>query len=214
VRSLISQKPMYVRASIRTLTFTAALTSVTLAGCHKQPKPQPIVPPPAFPQSAMSLPPVQPLPPPGVTAVPPPPPPDTSKTVRNNRPRPRPHAPEKRSPTEPSAPGSNGNGTVARSSPPRITTPSKLPDPAGVISPGMAHSDELHHRLSTAQLIQSTEDTLKSLTRTLSDDDKSVIEQIRNFLAQSRSATAENDLIRAHNLALKAHLLSDELVRP
>jgi hypothetical protein len=103
---------------------------------------------------------------------------------------------------------------VARSTAPRITTPSRLPDTAGVISPGMAHTDELHHRLSTAQLVQSTEDNLKSLSRTLSDDDKSVIEQIRNYLAQSRSATAENDVVRAHNLALKAHLLSDELVKP
>jgi hypothetical protein len=77
----------------------------------------------------------------------------------------------------------------------------------------MAHSDELHHRLTTAQLVQSTEDNVRSLTRRLTEDDKSVLEQIKSFLAQSRSATVENDLVRAHNLALKAHLLSDELAR-
>lgn len=75
------------------------------------------------------------------------------------------------------------------------------------------HSDEAHHRLSTAQLLQSTEDNLRALTRNLSEDEHATVAQIRNFMAQSRVAMNENDLVRAHNLALKAHLLSDELVR-
>jgi hypothetical protein len=205
-------------SSARVLTFAMTFGLAALAGCHKQPKPAPIVPPPTFPQSALSLPSVQPLPPVGVTPVPPPPP-DTQSKAQTRPPKPRPRHPvEKKNSPEPTPPtsGSNGNANsaVSRSTPPpRITTPSNLPDTSGAISPTMAHSDEVHHRLTTAQLIQSTEDNLKNLVRGLSDDDKAVVEQIKNYLAQSRTATSENDLVRAHNLALKAHLLSDELVR-
>jgi hypothetical protein len=213
---LKKEERMPYRTSARVLTFAMTFGLAALAGCHKQPKPAPIVPPPTFPQSALSLPPVQPLPPVGVTPVPPPSP-DTQSKAQVRPPRPRAHHPaEKKNPAEPTPPTSSSNGTptVARTTPPRITTPSSLPDTAGVISPTMPHSDELHHRLTTVQLIQSTEDNLKNLNRRLSDDDKAVVEQIKNYLAQSRTATSENDVIRAHNLALKAHLLSDELVRP
>jgi hypothetical protein len=217
VSGLIKEERVPYGTSARVLTFAMTFGLAALAGCHKQPKPAPIVPPPTFPQAALSLPPAQPLPPVGVTPVPPPLPDTQSKAqVRPPRPRPR-HPVERKNPAEPTPPASssNGNAAVARSTPaPRITTPSSLPDSAGAISPTMPHSDEVHHRLTTAQLIQSTEDNLKSLNRALSDDDKAVVEQIRNYLAQSRTATSENDLIRAHNLALKAHLLSDELVRP
>jgi hypothetical protein len=217
VSGLNKEERMPHRMSARVLTFAMTLGLATLAGCHKQPKPAPIVPPPTFPQSALSLPPVQPLPPVGVTPVPPPSS-ETQSKAQTRAPRPRARRPaEKKNGSEPtpSAPNSNGNPAVARTTPPpRITTPSSLPDAAGTISPTMPHSDEVHHRLTTAQLIQSTEDNLKNLNRTLSDDDKAVVEQIKNYLAQSRTATSENDLIRAHNLALKAHLLSDELVRP
>jgi hypothetical protein len=203
---------MQQRQSIRALTFAVALSSV-IAGCHKQPKPQPIVPPPSFPETAIIFFP-EPLPPPGVAAVPPPQPAPSRTQARTTRPRPRNHSTEKKAPAISNPNGSSGNETTARNLPPRITAPGSVPDSGTTISPAMPHSDEIHHKLSTAQLIQSTEDNLKSLTRTLSNDDRSVIEQIRSFLAQSRSATAENDLVRAHNLALKAHLLSDELVRP
>jgi hypothetical protein len=81
------------------------------------------------------------------------------------------------------------------------------------ISASLPHTDETHHRETTSELIQQTEDNLRLLTRQLSTDEQNQVEQIRNFLDQARSATADNDLVRAHNLALKAHLLSDELVR-
>jgi hypothetical protein len=196
------------RYSIRIFTLTVALSSF-VSGCHRQPKPQPIVPPPSFPESAMITFP-EPLPPPGVAAAPPPQPNPAGKTqAHTTRPRSRNHSTEKKPPVT-----SNGNETVARNVPPRITASGNVPEAGATISPSMPHSDEIHHKLSTAQLIQSTEDNLKSLTRTLSNDDKAVVEQIRTYLAQSRSAIAENDVVRAHNLALKAHLLSDELVRP
>ncbi|MCU1284691.1 MAG: hypothetical protein JWO13_1041 [Acidobacteriales bacterium] len=202
------------------LAFGGAIFAMAMAsGCHKQPKPMPIVPAPTFPLSAIMLE-IQPLPPPGVAAAPPPPPIVVAKVpARTTRPRPKQRVPERSVTTTPVIPPTNGGSstpTVTRSyPPPRITGPiTGGSDSAANIYPGMAHSDELHHRLTTAQLVQSTEDNVRSLTRKLTQDDKSVLEQIKSFLAQSRSATAENDLVRAHNLALKAHLLSDELARP
>src|SRR5437879_13022512 len=131
VLGLNKKERMPFRTSARVLTFAMTFGLAALAGCHKQPKPLPIVPPPTFPQSALSLPPVQPLPPAGVPPVPPPSPDTQSKAqVRPPRPRPR-HPVERKNPAEPtpSTLGANGNPTVARTAPPpRITTPSSLPD--------------------------------------------------------------------------------------
>jgi hypothetical protein len=80
------------------------------------------------------------------------------------------------------------------------------------IAAGIPHTDDLHQRQTTAQLLQSTEDNLRALSNPNSDQ-QAIIAQIRNFLAQARQAQTDNDVVRAHNLALKAHLLSDELIR-
>jgi outer membrane biosynthesis protein TonB len=80
------------------------------------------------------------------------------------------------------------------------------------IAAGIPHTDDLHQRQTTAQLLQSTEDNLRALNNPNSDQ-QAIIAQIRNFLAQARQAQTDNDVVRAHNLALKAHLLSDELIR-
>src|SRR6266705_2258322 len=96
------------RLSIRIVTLSLALTSA-ITGCHKQPKPQPIVPPPSFPESAMIVFP-EPLPPPGVAAAPPPQPNPAGKTqAHTTRPRPRNHSTEKKPPVT-----TNGNDTVVR----------------------------------------------------------------------------------------------------
>ena len=87
------------------------------------------------------------------------------------------------------------------------------PDTGPTISAGIPHSVEQGHRQSTSELIQLTEDNLRSLNRQLTPQEQNQVDQIRNFIAQSRSATSDNDLVRAHNLAMKAHLLSDELIR-
>jgi hypothetical protein len=106
------------------------------------------------------------------------------------------------------------------------TTPAPQPGDSAsqkvVISPGadssqsiaaaIPHTDDLHQKQTTAQLLQSTEDNLRTVNNP-NNDQQAMIAQIRNFLAQARQAQTDNDLVRAHNLALKAHLLSDELVR-
>ncbi len=186
---------------------------MTLAGCHKQPRPIPLVPPPTIPDSAMMpLPDV--LPPPDVEAEPVHP---AEPVASTTKPKPRPRngrkiTDMKPSPVQPpvtTTPPVNAAETTAP--PPKITaSPHDVPTTAA-ISEGLPHSDEMHRLETAAQLNQSTEDNLRSLNRALTTSEKSIVEQIRNFMAQSQEAISENDLVRAHNLALKAHLLSDEL---
>lgn len=187
----------------------ATLGFVALTGCHKQPKPQPLVPPPMLPQSAM-IPLPAPIPPnngtPIVTSPPPP-------VVVATKPKGHPRSPRKISDLKPSPTTANATPPappVETAPPPKITASGNAPNTAA-ISEGLPHSDEMHRRQTAAQLNQSTEDNLRSITRTLTSAEQSVVEQIRSFIAQSQEAIADNDLVRAHNLALKAHLLSDEL---
>ena len=85
-------------------------------------------------------------------------------------------------------------------------------DSSQSIAAASPHTDDLHQKQTTAQLLQSTEDNLRTVNNP-NGDQQAMIAQIRNFLAQARQAQTDNDVVRAHNLALKAHLLSDELVR-
>lgn len=85
--------------------------------------------------------------------------------------------------------------------------------PTGQISTTIGHDDATHRRLTTAQLLESTETNLRSLNRTLTADEQATVAQIKDYMDQARAATSQQDLVRAHNLALKAHLLSDELVK-
>jgi outer membrane biosynthesis protein TonB len=88
------------------------------------------------------------------------------------------------------------------------------PDTApGEILPGMDHNEAAQQRQATERLLQSTDDTLKGISRPLNDDERAMVEQIRNYMTQSRAAATDGDLLRANNLAVKAHLLSDALVK-
>ena len=192
--------------------FLVAVLAVATSGCHRQVKPQPLVPAPELPLSAM-IPPPDALPPaeeeePAVTAPAEPP------TTVANKPKPRPR-PGNRRVTDPRSTTSAANEAPATEAPtappPRITAqPRDIPTNAA-ISAGLPHSDELHHQETAAQLNQSTEENLRSITRALTAAEKSIVEKIRSYMAESQEAIADNDLVRAHNLALKAHLLSDEL---
>lgn len=189
---------------------------ILLAGCHKQPKPIPIVPPPMIPESAM-IPPPEVLPPedtvPVVTAP--------VEPVTAAKPKPRPRNGRKITDLKPSSPApaaitppAQTPPTSAETAPPKITaSPRDIPTTAS-ISGALPHSDEQHRSETAAQLNQSTEDNLRSITRALNSSEKSIVEQIRTYITQSQQAITDNDLVRAHNLALKAHLLSDELAHP
>lgn len=189
---------------------------ILLAGCHKQPKPIAVVPPPMIPESAM-IPVPEVLPPDDAPVVAPP-----AEPITAVKPKPRPRngkritdlKPSSPAPVAATPPGQPLPTAVETAAPPKITASPRDVPTAAAISEGLPHSDEQHRKETAAQLNQSTEENLRSLNRALTTAEKSIVEQIRNFIAQSQQAIADNDLVRAHNLALKAHLLSDELAHP
>lgn len=131
-------------------------------------------------------------------------------TKPRTKPSPRKPAPK------PPEPKPAENTTVAKATPPRIVVqPGGGPadTPQGTVVPELTHTEETHRRLTTEQLMHSTETNLKSLRRVLNEQERAMLQQIQLFMTQSREASQTQDLVRAHNLALKAHLLSDELVR-
>jgi hypothetical protein len=184
----------------------ASLGMVAIVGCEQRKIQEPValakLPDLAYP---VVLPPTDTLPPTATKPAPPITPDVKDIKVAKTRPRPRPKSPaaNEKVPTS--------SSTMATGQP---NVPINVPpaDAGSAISAGIPHSDEMHHRQNTAELIQLTESNLRSIDRQLTGDEQNQVDQIKNFLAQARSATAENDLVRAHNLALKAHLLSDELV--
>jgi hypothetical protein len=195
--------------NLRTAIVAVCVAPLLLAGCEKKKTKEPFalakLPDLAYPVVL----------PPAVTSTTPPQPaasiPEEPKSVPQpvrTKPKPRPQRPAttaEKSNQRP-APSTSSAGSS------RVTINSGA-DSNSSISAGLPHTDETHHRETTSELMQQTEDNLRLLTRQLSADEQNQVEQIRNFLDQARSATADNDLVRAHNLALKAHLLSDELVR-
>jgi hypothetical protein len=131
------------------------------------------------------------------------------------KPKPKPRAPKVVT-EKPATSADNSQQQLPPTSNQKVTISPGGGSPAGTsgVSAALGHTDEAHQRETTAQLLQSTEDNLRSLNRQLSTDERAVVDQIRNFIAQSRAATTDGDAVRARNLALKAHLLSDELARP
>jgi hypothetical protein len=194
--------------NLRTAIVFACTAPLFLAGCEKKKTKEPfalaklpdlaypVVLPPAVTSTTSSQP---------AASVPAEPKP-VPQPVRT-KPKPRPQRPTEKATAQ--RPGSSASSSPGSS---RVTINSGA-DSDSSISAGLPHTDETHHRETTSELIQQTEDNLRMLTRQLSSEEQNQIEQIRNFLDQARSATADNDLVRAHNLALKAHLLSDELLR-
>ncbi len=201
----------------RTLHFVSIglLSSVLLGltGCwfkKKPPAPPPSAQAPApTPETA---PPEQPPPPaappkeqPKQAEAPPPPPKPKAKRKTN-------HVARKPVPPAPAKPEEKPQQASVK--PPRIVIQEGgSSNSTGQISTTIAHDEATHHRLTTAQLLESTEANLRGLNRTLTAEEQATVAQIRDYMEQSRTATAQQDVVRAHNLALKAHLLSDELVK-
>jgi hypothetical protein len=185
-----------------TLRFVAVLAlplCLLLAGCHKKkpPVPQqanaPTIQPATQPTTA-------PVPPPATTTTtptttPPPPQPTPPKPAAKKT---KTHAEKKTPPPANTA----KNHTVVNEA---GTTENKVPQ----ISAGT--TDGHLQQSNTAQLLEATDNNLKSLHRQLTPDEQAMVQQIQDFEKQSREATVQGDTVRAYNLALKAHLLSDEL---
>ncbi len=128
--------------------------------------------------------------------------PNEAAQKSNNKPKPHP-AVKKPSPQTPAAgtPTARNNRTVISNGGVSAPVP-PAPSP-----------EQVSQQAATEQLLQSTENAIKGITRQLSSEEQAMLAQIRDFISQSRSATRDNDFARAHKLATKAHLLSDELVK-
>jgi hypothetical protein len=75
----------------------------------------------------------------------------------------------------------------------------------------LSTSEAPNMRQQTDASIESTEKTLKGITRSLNDEELKKATQIREFLKQAREAITAGDIDAAHNLADKAKVLLDEL---
>ena len=152
----------------------------------------------------------QPGPPPPVTVEPARPLPTPGEVATNIPPEQPPPKPRQRAPRKP-APLKK---TVVENTPaPAPPPPAPAQQQQGSLTASVAHGDPLHQKVDTQQLIDATENNLRSVTRNLSDDEQVMIAHIRSYIQQSKYAITDGDLERAYNLALKARLLSDELVK-
>jgi hypothetical protein len=87
-------------------------------------------------------------------------------------------------------------------------------EPSAQIVPGLTPQEAEQQRQHAAELLASTEESLKQLFgRTLDSRQQETVAQIHNYADGARSALKEGDTQRAHTLALKAHLLADDLVK-
>lgn len=201
-----------------------ACASLALAGCHRQ---KPVVllpkePPPAtapadttaqqqVPQTTEQ----QPTPAReqekqqsasnATTTAPPVKPPVKPRHTTRNKPSPEHPATEKQ-PTQ-----------EARNTPPQkivIQEGGSTAPGASQISTNPPSGTQGQGNASTDELLNATDNNLRSIKRQLSTDEQSMVTQIRDYLSQSRQAIKDGDPGRAHNLAWKARLLSDELVKP
>jgi histidine triad (HIT) family protein len=189
-----------------------ALCTLTITGCKKKKKVQTLPPAPVIAPSTATAPPVQQpqqqSAQPATTAQTPP---SQASTMKPAKPKAK-HV-VKHQPAPKTTPPATTT-TAKNTAPPRITVePGSLPNSDGTIAANIPHSQATDERRSTEQLLKSTEDNLRGITRTLTDEEQATVATIRSFMSQSQAATKEGDLVRAHNLALKAHLLSDDLAK-
>jgi hypothetical protein len=113
-------------------------------------------------------------------------------------------------PASPPAPATDSQ-TVASLHPHGSAASEIVPDTA--IAAAMPSEAIIKQKESTAQIVDSTENSLKNLSRHLSEEEKSLKTQIQSYLQQSRKATADGDYERAYNLAKKAQLLAEALLK-
>lgn len=190
-----------------------SLLALGLTGCPFKKK-KPPVPQPSAQAPTVTEP--TPTPSPTATPAPTPEPPEPEKTEPTAKPKAKSKPAPKRTEPAPAAAQKPEEKPQqqATARPPRIVIQEgSTAANQGDITTAIAHDEATHRRLTTAQLLQSTEDNLRGLKRILSAEDQATVAQIKDYMEQARQATAQEDTVRAHNLALKAHLLSDELAK-
>jgi hypothetical protein len=193
--------------SRRMLTIVALAALLLTASACKQKRKPPLPPMQASAPTITQPQPTNPGPPPPITAEPSRPLPTPGEAVESadlEKPAPKPRRPIVRR-------------TIAP--PPEAEAPKKTvvqnggDNPASQVTASVSHGDSLQQRLDTVQLINTAENTLKSMPQKLSDGEQALVQHIRSFITQSQNATKDGDLDRAYLLALKARQLADELVK-
>ena len=112
-------------------------------------------------------------------------------------------------PASEQTPPPNATQTVAGLRPRTSPEPAPEMTVAAAISSAQANKQ----REDTARMVDSTENTLKALTRQLNDEEKNMRTQIETYIQQSRKATADGDYERAYKLAEKAQVLAAALTK-
>jgi ElaB/YqjD/DUF883 family membrane-anchored ribosome-binding protein len=199
------------------VTLLLLLALLLTEACNKK---KPALPPRSLaPTIAVELPDEIPEPqeetPPEVVQAPQEPPPVKTKPKKSPRPAAKKTAPPANTTPAPTpaatpAPAAN-NTTVASLQPPRNPAAGNIPDTT--IAAALPSAEVMRQKEKTTQIVDSTENTLKNITRQLSDEEKSMRSQIESYLQQSKKATTDGDFERAYNLAQKAQLLAEALIK-
>lgn len=202
---MIELRKLVISLLLLALLFTEA--------CNKKP----VLPPRSLaPTVAVALPdeiPEKPeAPPPEVAQTLPEPPPVKTKPKKTPRTAAKKTAPPATAApaTPPPAPATS-NPTVASLRPPQNPASEIASDNA--IAAALPSAEVIRQKEKTAQIVDSTENNLKNLSRSLSDEEKAMRAQIQTYLQQSRKATSDGDFERAYNLAMKAQLLTEALIK-
>ena len=188
--------------SRRTISFLLVLTALGgLSACKKK---KPVLPPPQAQVPNVIFPLPEPLPPP-TTAPEPNRPEPQNVPVADSKPPQKKHPRVAKKPTTPPA--------TADAKPSQTQPPPQRPAEDTTLTATNSPQEALHQQVNTTQLLDATENNLKSLNRSLNNDEQAVVQHIRSYMQQSRSALDQKDYERAYNLANKARLLSDELIK-
>jgi len=194
---------------VRTGMIVASWALFLIFGCHKK---KPHIPPVETPPTIISQIPLEQEPEPGKADDQNPAPQEqqanTTPPTKPAQPKRPKHAPTKKA-DEPEKPTEIAKSTPP--APPRIVIQEGSTNNSAQGQVGAGKDDP--SQTTTQQLIDSTENNLRSIKRQLSSDEQSMVTQARDYINGSKLATKDGDFVRAHNLANKAHLLSEALIK-
>jgi len=200
---------------VRTGMIFASWALFLIFGCHKK---KPHIPPAETPPTIISQIPIEQEPETGKGADEQNPTPQEQQANTTPPAKPAPPKRQKHVPTkkadEPEKPATTELAKNTPPTPPRIVIQEgNAPNSASGQMAAGTGKDAASNGQSTQQLIDSTENNLRSIKRQLSQDEESMVTQARDYINGSKQATKDGDFVRAHNLANKAHLLSEELIK-
>ena len=195
----------------------ASWALLLIFGCHKK---KPHIPPAETPPTIISQIPIEQEPETGKGADEQNPTPQEQQASTPPPAKPAPPKRQKHVPTkkadEPEKPATTEiakNAAPTPPAPPRIVIQEANTNNSAQGQVSAGKDDASRNQTTTQQLIDSTENNLRSLKRQLSSDEQSMVAQARDYINGSKQATKDGDFVRAHNLANKAHLLSEELIK-